>query len=116
MEIRTTLLTAAALGLLLSAAPAGAQSAPGILACQIALSQFAEDASAAKASLSDSRLTDIRKFVDLGRSQCRSSPQVVMTETRTARTALRLHDSGRAVAQFSDFWPPTREEMASLQR
>lgn len=116
MESRTILFAAAMLGPLLAAAPAGAQSTPGILACQITLSQFAEDVSAAKASLSESRLAEVRKFVDLGRSQCRSSPQIVMTETRTARTALRLRDSGHAVAQFSDFWPPTREEMASLQR
>lgn len=115
MEIRTTVLAAAALGLCLSAAPAWAQS-QGILTCQLSLSQFAEDVVASKPRLNVRQLQDATQIVDVGRSQCRSGPQLVLTDIRAARTAMNLQTGRRMGDSFTDFWPAPSDELALLSR
>lgn len=116
MEIRTTVFAAAAaLCLGLGAAPAHAQD-KGIITCQISLSQFAEDVAASKSRLSPAQLGQARDIVDVGRSQCRSTTQLVLSDIRAARTAMNLQTGRRAGTQFSDFWPARPAEVASLTR
>lgn len=116
MEIKTTAFAAAAaLFLGLGATPAHAQD-KGIIACQISLSQFAEDVTASKPRLSAAQLGQARDIVDVGRSQCRSGTQLVLTDIRAARTAMNLQMGRRAGTQFSDFWPAQPAELASLTR
>lgn len=113
MELKATVFAAAALGLCLSAAPAQAQS-QGILVCQITLGQFAEDVYASKAKLRPDQIETARQVVDVGRSQCRSGSDLVMTDISTSRTALALKSGTQARSRFSDFWPAPPEELASL--
>lgn len=113
METKAIAIAAAALGLCLSAEPARAQS-QGIITCQITLSQFAEDVLASKARLSPRQLDDARQIVDVGRSQCRSDPNLVLTDIRSARTAMPLQSGARVSGNFSDFWPARPEELSSL--
>lgn len=117
MDIRTTVLTAAAVGVCIAAAPAARADHPGILACQVTLSQFADDVVASKSRLSDTQLHQARQLVDIGRGQCRSSPQIVQTDVRSARTAMRLPSGGTgATYAFSDFWPAPPQDLAELTR
>lgn len=114
MDIRTTALAAATFGLCVTTAPARA-SDQGILTCQITLSQFAEDVTASKARLSQGQLHDASQIVDIGRSQCRSTPQLVMTNVRAARNTMRLTSAAGPTHHFSDFWPATPQEEALLR-
>lgn len=114
MQIKTTVLAAASVGLCLAAAPAHA-SDQGILTCQITLSQFAEDVTASKGRLSQGQLQDARQIVDIGRSQCRSTPQLVMTDVQVARKTMRLASASGPTHHFSDFWPATPQEEALLR-
>ncbi|MGE5475768.1 MAG: hypothetical protein ACM3Q1_03875 [Bacteroidales bacterium] len=117
MESKSTAFAAAAFGLCLGAVPLpAAASQSGILACQITLSEFAEDVAASKPRLNPNQLSEAREVVDVGRSQCRSTPQLVWSDIRAARTAMRLPTSGHPSYRFSDFWPATPQEMASLTR
>lgn len=112
MIIKATVMTAAAvLALSSTAAKADTQ---GILACQISLSQFAEDVYASKARLRPDQLTAARQVVDVGRSQCRSGAQLVTTNVRSMRQALRLDEGRRTGSQFDDFWPADQQEQALL--
>ncbi|HLO78492.1 MAG TPA: hypothetical protein VK196_18710 [Magnetospirillum sp.] len=115
MDIKTTVVSAAAIGLCLVAAPVRAQP-QGILTCQITLSQFAEDVYASKGRLPANQLHQARQIVDVGRSQCRSSPQLVLSDVRSARTAMKLDTGRRMGTRFSDFWPASSEELAELGR
>lgn len=114
MDSKTTL-SAMVLGLLLVAGPAGAGD-QGILTCQITLSQFADDVAASKSRLNASQLHEAQQLLDIGRGQCRSSPQIVMTDVRVARNAMRLQSSGHPTYAYSDFWPASPQELASLSR
>lgn len=113
MGVKATILTMAALGLCLGATSAQAQS-QGVLTCQIALGQFAEDVYAAKARLRPNQLDTARAVVDVGRSQCRSGPDLVLTDIQTTRIALNLRSGQHAGSRFSDFWPVSPEELALL--
>lgn len=116
MEIRTACVAAAvALCLGVGAVPAQAQD-KGIIACQISLSQFAEDVAASKARLTPVQMKQARDIVDVGRSQCRSGTDLVLTDIRTARVAMHLQTGRRLGTQFSDFWPARPAELASLSR
>lgn len=115
MEIKTTVFAAATLGLCLGAAPAWAET-QGILACQITLSHFAEDVAVSKSRLTPAQLGQARDIVDVGRSQCRSGSDLVMTDVRAARQAMNLQTGRRAGSNFSDFWPASPEELAVLTR
>lgn len=115
MEIKTTVFAAAAVGVCLGAAPAWAQS-QGILTCQLTLSQFADDILASKARLNAVQLQDAAQIVDVGRSQCRSGPQLVLTDIRAARTAMNLQTGRRMGSSFTDFWPAPADEVALLSR
>lgn len=114
MDTKITL-SAVVLGLVLAAGPAAA-SDQGILTCQITLSQFADDVAASKARLNASQLHEARQILDIGRGQCRSGPQIVMTDVRVARNAMRLSSSGNPTYAYSDFWPASPQELASLSR
>lgn len=113
MQIKTTVLAAATLALCLGAAPATAQD-KGIIACQLSLSQFADDVAASKSRLNAAQLENARNIVDVGRSQCRSGTDLVLTDIRSARTAMNLQTGRRFGSNFSDFWPAPPAELASL--
>lgn len=116
MELRTAMFAAAAaLCLGLGTAPAQAQD-KGIIACQISLSQFADDVAASKSRLNAAQLAQARDIVDVGRSQCRSGTELVLSDIRAARTAMHLQTGRRAGSAFSDFWPARPAELASLSR
>lgn len=114
MDIKPTIFVAAALLACLGSAPAWAQ-AQGILACQITLSQFAEDVFASKARLRPNQISTAQQVVEVGRSQCRSTPDLVMTNIRTTRATMDLATGRRAGSHFSDFWPAPPGEVASLE-
>lgn len=111
-RVKAVVLAAASLGLCVAATPAGAQS-QGIIACQIVLGQFADDAVANRNRLNARQLDSARQLVDVGRNQCRSTPQLTMTEVQVTRNALRLP---RSAAGVGNSWSVGPEEVASLSR
>lgn len=116
MEIKTaTALAVAALGLALGPAPAAAQS-QGIITCQITLGQFAQDAVAARDRLTTTEADTIAKLVDVSHGQCRSSPQLVMTNIRAARTMMELPTTQQARMGFDNSWSTDSQEVAELLR
>lgn len=114
MGLKATALAAVALGLCLNAAPAAAQS-QGIMTCQIILSQFTEDVLAAKTRLAPAQRHTALQVVDVGRSQCRSTPDLVFSDIQSARVAWNLRPTGRSGNRLSDFWPAAPEELALLR-
>jgi hypothetical protein len=113
MGLKATVFAAAVLGACLGPASASAQS-QGILTCQITLSQFAEDVVAAKSRLNPAQRQTAAEVVDVGRSQCRSTPDLVFSDIQAARVAWNLPTGRRAGNRFSNFWPPAPEELALL--
>ncbi|MCR6629784.1 MAG: hypothetical protein NVV74_06870 [Magnetospirillum sp.] len=103
---------AAAFGLCVWAAPAFAEQ--GILTCQITLGQFAEDVYTSKARLTPAQMDAARDLVEVGRSQCRSGSDLVMTDIQSARQAWDLDTGRRVGSQFSSFWPASPSELALL--
>lgn len=98
----------------LAAATARAES-QGILTCQIALTQFSEDVVNSKARLRPGHLAAAAQLVEVGRSQCRSGPAIVLADITAMRQALPLTTGGGQVARGGDdFWPPSDEELAAL--
>lgn len=112
MNLKTTVMTAAAL-LLFGSGAAQAQS-QGILACQIQLSQFAEDIYASKAQLRPGQLAAARQVVDVGRSQCRSGPDLVNANIQSQRQSLALASGKHAGNRFDEFWPADPQELSLL--
>lgn len=116
MDIKTaTAMAVAALGLAYAPAPAFAQS-QGIITCQIDLGHFVEDSVAARDRLNARQLDDIRKLVDVSQGQCRSEPQLVMTNLRAFRQTLDLPTNQQARAGFDNAWSIPNQEMALLSR
>ncbi|MBC7908153.1 MAG: hypothetical protein H7Y60_15610 [Rhodospirillaceae bacterium] len=113
MTLKATVMTAAAL-VLLGTGAAQAQT-NGILACQIHLSQFADDVYASKGQLSAGQLAAARQAVDVGRSQCRSTPQLVNSNVQSLRRDLALNTGKQAGNQFDDFWPADPQELSQLR-
>ncbi len=114
MTLKATVLAAAAL-LCASAAPATA-SPEGILACEINLSQFAEDVYQSKANLRPGQLALAADVVDVGRGQCRSSPGIVDANVRATRQQLSLATGKRAGSRFDSFWPASPQELSMLTK
>ena len=115
MDKTPTVFAAAALLCLFASPPARAET-QGILACQITLSQFAEDALASKTRLNAEQLHRVGHIVDLGRSQCRSGPDLVLANIQSARAALPLQTGRRMGTRFSDFWPTPARLKAHWQQ
>lgn len=113
MTWKTTVMTAAVLTLF-GAGAARAQS-QGIITCQIQLSQFAEDVYTSKARLQPGQLAAARQAVDVGRSQCRSTPDLVNTNVQSLRQQLALSTGKRAGTRFDDFWPADPQELSLLR-
>lgn len=114
MTVKATVMTAAVLCLMgTGAAQAQGQ---GILTCQIQLSQFAEDVSASKARLQPSQLAAARQAVDIGRGQCRSTPDLVNSNVQSLRRQLALSTGGRTGMQADEFWPADRQELSQLSK
>lgn len=107
-----TVFAAAALMCGVTAAQAQTQ---GILTCQIDLSQFAQDVYQSKARLTPTQLSAARKLVEVGRSQCRSGPDLVNVNIRSMRQSLALSTGQPSAIGFSEFWPASPEELSLLQ-
>lgn len=113
MTLKATVITAAILTLLgTGAAQAQGQ---GILTCQIQLSQFAEDVHASRSRLQPGQLAAARQAVDIGRGQCRSTPDLVSSKVRSLRKDMALNTGKRAGSQFDDFWPADQQELSALR-
>lgn len=119
MTLKATVITAAPLllvgALLVSMGTAQAQT-QGILACQIQLSQFAEDVYASKGQLRPGQLAAAQQVVEVGRSQCRSSPNLVNINVQSMRQSLALDTSKHTGSQFDDFWPADQQELSLLSK
>jgi len=88
----------------------------GILACQIGVTQFAEDIYGSKANLRAGQVAAAADLVELSRSQCRSSPGIVNANITAARQQLSLATGRRAGSRFDDFWPASNEELSMLTK
>lgn len=108
-------LIVAAMALLASNA---AWAKTGILICEMSVSEFAEDAAAMKNQLSVNQMAAARQLVDVGRSQCRSSPDIVDANIMSMRAALRLGSlpQTQSATRFDEFWPASREELSELTK
>lgn len=85
----------------------------GSLACQISLSEFAADA--AVAQLSSNQAAAVRQVVDVGRSQCRSSPDLVRTDMQVLRQSFAIGSGAQSAAGVDEFWPANRDELAAIE-
>lgn len=100
---------------LLAGGPA-AWAKTGILVCQMAVSEFAADTADTRNRLSASQLAAARQLVDVGRSQCRSSSDIVEGNIQAMRQALAIGSGPQAAERFDDFWPADREELSALTK
>lgn len=85
----------------------------GILACQMSVSAFAADA--ADARLSANQAVAARQAVDVGRGQCRSSPDVVEANLASLRQAFAIGSGPQTAERFDEFWPAGSEELSAVQ-
>lgn len=109
--MRKSLLAALAAGLFLAAPAARAEI--GIMTCQIMVSDLAADAAGSR--LSENQMAAIASLVEVGRSQCRSSPAIVNAKIQSLRQAIPLgSESQVASGEFDDFWPAD-DELAELR-
>lgn len=115
MDIRTTAIAAAGLAVWLGAGtfPAHAQS-HGIIACEIELGMFASDVEAAGSSLQPQAREAARDVIDVGIGQCRSGPQLTMTNIRSTRQAIGLPGNPADRPLVANYWSAPSEDMASL--
>ncbi|MBC7951500.1 MAG: hypothetical protein H7Z12_06705 [Rhodospirillaceae bacterium] len=113
MKLQATVMTAAVLTLFATGA-AQAQG-QGIITCQITLSQFAEDVYTSKSRLQPGQLAAARQAVDVGRSQCRSTPALVNTNVQSLRQQMALSTGRQTGVQFDDFWPADQQELSLLR-
>lgn len=99
----------------LTASPA-AWARSGSLACEISLSEFATDAADSRNRLSANQLAAARQLVEIGRSQCRSSPDIVEGNISAMRQDLAIGSGPQSAERFDDFWPADREELSELTK
>ena len=116
MDIRTTAIAAAGLAVWLGASALPAQAHDqGIITCQIDLGLFARDVDAAGSSLQPKARDTARKVIDVGINQCRSGPQLTMTNIRATRQAIGLPSNPANRPQIANYWSVPSQDMASLR-
>ena len=98
------------------AASPSAWARTGSLACGMMVSEFAADAADSRNRLSANQMAAVRQLVDIGRGQCRSSPDIVEGNVTAMRQALAIGSGPQAAGRFDDFWPADREELSELTK
>lgn len=85
----------------------------GSLACQISVSEFAADA--ADARLPANQAAAARQAIDVGRGQCRSSPDLVEANLTSLRQAFAIGSGAQTAERSDEFWPASPEELSAVQ-